>query len=67
MVLQNYEEGVYEATSKSNDFIHHPLKYYQDLKSDISYVFFLVILIVLLYRLPSNTSRNKSCSGTPIP
>jgi len=66
MVLQNYEEGFYEATSKSNDFIDHPLKYYQDLKIDFSYVYF-VILIVLLDRLPSDTWRNKPCSGTPIP
>lgn len=55
MVLQNYEEGVYEATPKSNDFIHRLLRYYQGMKLDSSYVYFL-LLIVLLYRLPSDTS-----------
>jgi len=65
MVLQNYEEGFYEATSKSNDFTHRPLKYYQDLKLDLSYVCFIILIIlslyciVSLYRFQSDTSRNK--------
>jgi len=66
MMLKNHEGGVYEATPKSNDFIHRPLRYYQGMKLDLSYIY-LVLLIVLFYRLPSDTSKNMPCSRLCIP